>query len=517
MSRSVTVIFPHQLFQDHPALHGSRPVILVEDSLFFGDPRYPLQFHAHKLVLHCATMEHYAAALRKRGLSVEIERYRRDRTFRDVAAETLAGVDEVHLCHVADDVLNRRILKAGRNQGFTLRWYESPGFLTPGDWLRDQISPGVLPGAKAPRMSQFYIAQRRRMGILLEPGPPGQAAPRGGRWSFDAENRRSWPARTPPPPDPVAGDSEFAKAILDAAIERISREFPSNPGDPGSFWYPVTHHGALEWLRTFLRERLPLFGPYEDAIAVDGTVLYHSVLTPMLNTGLLTPDQVLRELDRVFPLYQNSQSASPAAPDLLPGVEGFVRQIIGWREYIRGVYLHLGVAQRTGNFWDHHHPMPDAFYTGTTGIAPVDQVIRRVLDRSWCHHIERLMVLGNVMLLCEIDPDAVYRWFMELFIDAYDWVMVPNVYGMSQFADGGLLATKPYISGANYIRKMSDYPRGPWEDTWTALFWRFLDRHRSYFAEQPRMGMLVRQLDRNRERTRAHHATAEQFLRRLRV
>ena len=525
-AREITLVFPHQLFEHHPALQRERLVILVEDSLFFGDPSYPLRFHKHKLLLHFATMEHYAATLRTRGYAVRTVCYRRGLTFPRVAETELAGVREIHLCDVTDDVLQRRIVRAARTIGSTVHWYESPGFLSPQDWLQDQLTGHNRArdeaGPRPPRLQQFYIAQRRRMGILLAPESPnspgsrGEPGPIGGRWSFDSQNRKPWPARTPPPPEPVARYDTAAASLLAAAAKRVNREFARNPGTTDSFWYPVTHQGARDGLHCFLQQRLPLFGPYEDAIASNGTVLYHSVLTPMLNIGLLTPQQVLDALDQLHPLSSAAAGRDSTIPtDLLPGIEGFVRQVIGWREYIRGVYLYYGVRQRTGNFWRHQLPMPGSFYRGDTGILPLDTVIQRVLDRSYCHHIERLMILGNMMLLCEIEPDEVYRWFMELFVDAYDWVMVPNVYGMSQFADGGLLATKPYISGANYIRKMSDYPRGQWEETWTALFWRFLHRHRSYFAEQPRMGMLVRRLDREPNQTAVHRERAERFLQRL--
>jgi deoxyribodipyrimidine photolyase-related protein len=168
---------------------------------------------------------------------------------------------------------------------------------------------------------------------------------------------------------------------------------------------------------------------------------------------------------------------------------------MGWREFIRGIYRDKGVAQRTRNYWGFKRKIPAGFYDGSTGILPVDETIKKVLKTGYCHHIERLMILGNFMLLCEFDPDEVYRWFMELFIDAYDWVMVPNIYGMSQFADGGLMATKPYISGSNYLMKMSDYPKGPWQEVWDALFWRFLDKQRAFFSANPRMGMLLKSYD----------------------
>lgn len=231
--------------------------------------------------------------------------------------------------------------------------------------------------------------------------------------------------------------------------------------------------------------------------------MHHSVLTPMLNVGLLTPQFVIDEA-----LAFASQHEIP-----INSLEGFIRQIIGWREFIRAVYQLKGSEERTKNYWGFTRKIPPSFWNGTTGITPIDVTIRKVLDTGYCHHIERLMVLGNFMLLCEFDPDDVYRWFMELFIDAYDWVMVPNVYGMSQFADGGLMSTKPYISGSNYLMKMSDYPKGDWQVTWDGLFWRFMQTHRDFFLQNPRLGMLVRSFDAMPDAKRQGHLKhAEQFL-----
>jgi deoxyribodipyrimidine photolyase-related protein len=180
---------------------------------------------------------------------------------------------------------------------------------------------------------------------------------------------------------------------------------------------------------------------------------------------------------------------------------------------MRGVYVTKGSEERVRNFWGFSRKIPKSFYDGTTGIFPVDETIKKVLETGYCHHIERLMVLGNFMLLCEFDPDEVYRWFMELFIDAYDWVMVPNVYGMSQFADGGLMATKPYISGSNYLMKMSDYKKGEWQHVWDGLFWRFMHIHRDFFLQNPRLGMLVNTFDKMpHEKQKSHLKNAEEFL-----
>lgn len=248
------------------------------------------------------------------------------------------------------------------------------------------------------------------------------------------------------------------------------------------------------------------FGRYEDAIDTENSILHHSVLSPLLNVGLITP----KELIDACLLY--------AAENNVPinSTEGFVRQIIGWREFIRGSYESRGSEERTTNFWNFKKKIPASFCDGTTGILPVDQTIKKVLQTGYCNHIERLMILGNFMMLCEFDPDEVYQWFMQLFIDSYDWVMVRNVYGMSQFSDGGLMATKPYISGSNYLIKMSNYQKRAWQEVWDDLFWRFMHTLRDFFLANPRLGMLVRMFDKMPNAKRESHLlNAETYLKTL--
>ena len=226
----------------------------------------------------------------------------------------------------------------------------------------------------------------------------------------------------------------------------------------------------------------------------------------MLNSGLLTPHQIVEET-----LAFAKKNNVP-----LNSLEGFIRQIIGWREFMRGMYLLHHVSARNRNFWQFTRRLPPSFYDGTTGIEPVDLAIRRTLETGYCHHIERLMVLGNFMLLCRIHPDDVYRWFMELFIDAYDWVMVPNVYSMSQFADGGIFTTKPYLSGSNYLKKMSDFKKGPWCDVWDALFWTFIADYKDVFAKNARLSRMTWMLDKmDSEKFDAHRANADAFFAKL--
>ena len=230
---------------------------------------------------------------------------------------------------------------------------------------------------------------------------------------------------------------------------------------------------------------------------------WHSVLTPALNVGFLTPTQVVKET-----LAFAKKNDVP-----LNSLEGFLRQIIGWREFIRATYEDHGVEMRTTNHWNHTRKIPPSFYEGTTGIPPIDDTIHRILETGYCHHIERLMVLGGFMFVCEFDPKEIYRWFMEMFIDSYDWVMVPNAYAMSQHADGGLITTKPYFSGSSYIRKMSHHKIGPWCEIWDGLYWRWVWNHADELAKNPRWSMMcamAKKMDVSKRKT--HLKNAEDFL-----
>jgi deoxyribodipyrimidine photolyase-related protein len=481
------LIYPHQLFDPHPAIQGAELCFVIEEPLFFSQ----YHWHAHKLVLHRATMQQFAAELRRRRLKVEyVEARQLAKTGDIVPLLQQRGVTQVQLVDPCDDWLQRRLARSCRDANIEISLLEDPHFLTP----RDVISEFAT-GREKWFFTDFYIAQRKRLGVLID----DRGRPVGGKWSFDPENRRKLPAGIAVPP--VAWPA--ADRHVREAQTYVLQQFPNACGDPAGFHYPVTREQALDGLTQFLDRRFAQFGDYEDAIDPHETFLFHSILTPALNCGLISPRQVI--------------DAALARAESVPlnALEGFVRQVIGWREYMRGVYLHFGRQQRTRDFWGHTRPMPAAFYDGTTGIEPVDVVIRRVLKHAYCHHIERLMILGNFMLLCEIDADAVYRWFMELFIDAYDWVMVPNVYGMSQHADGGLITTKPYISGSSYVLKMSRFRKGPWCEVWDALYWRFIHKHRDFFAGNPRMSVMVSACDRLGDKLQVHLRTAEEFLGRL--
>lgn len=472
----ITLVFPHQLFADHPALHMGRAVALIEDPLLFGtDPQWPIQVHRQRLLLHRASMTAYAETLRAQGYTVFYRRHHQaSNTEEHLQALRASGFVSFYLADPVDDLLEKRLRQFVARSGGDLRILDSPMLLTPASMVEEHFA-----GGRKPFMAKFYEHQRRRMGLLLD----DNGGPLGGQWSFDADNRKKLPKGISVPSEPCHhGDAEIDQARIELETETLPFI-----GNWDFFSYPIRHDDADRWLQIFLDQRFRDFGAYEDAISTQHRVMWHSVLTPMLNVGLLTPQQVIdRTLER---------AADGDIP--LNSLEGFIRQIVGWREFMAVMYRRHGVAMRKSNFWEFEdRPIPDAFYTGATGLPPVDDAIHHALAHGYCHHIERLMLLGNIMLLCGFHPQRVYQWFMELFVDAYDWVMVPNVFGMSQFADGGLFTTKPYLSGSNYVRKMSDYKKGPWCDVWDGLFWSFIKRHEDFFRKQYRLAMMARNLDR---------------------
>ncbi len=486
------ILFPHQLFEQNILASTCARIYLVEEWLFFRQYR----FHKQKIAFQRASMKFYERFLLSKNIAVVyIEAFSELADVRKLIPFLASqGVNSIDYIDTTDYWLEKRIRKMCQASNMQSVKHGTPLFLNSSSDIAAYFS-----AKKRMFQTDFYKHQRQSRQILLD----SDHTPVGGKWTFDDENRLKYPKGKIPP------KTDFLKpnAFYREAITYTQRYFPDNYGELNTdYLYPTTHAESKTWLKDFFTSRFSAFGDYEDAIVSEQHVLHHSVLTPMLNTGLLTPQFVVDEA-----LQYTNYHQIP-----LNSLEGFIRQIIGWREFIRAVYELKGIEERTKNYWGFTRKIPASFWNGTTGIEPVDTTIRKVLKSGYCHHIERLMVLGNFMLLCEFDPDEVYRWFMELFIDAYDWVMVPNVYGMSQFADGGLIATKPYISGSNYVMKMSDYKKGEWQQVWDGLFWRFMHTHRTFFLQNPRLGMLVRSFDKMPDiKQNAHLNTAEQFLRSL--
>ena len=406
----------------------------------------------------------------------------------------LKGLKKINLVEFDDNWLKKRLVSI--SEGLTLNFAETPQFLN----SNDQNSVFFKKDKVKFFQTSFYKSQRKRMDILMINDKPS-----GGKWTYDDENRKKYPAKKTPP------DIKFPEisnsSLYDDSVKYVNENFKDNIGKLNeNFRYPTDYNEAKVWFENFLNERFLEFGDYEDAIVKEFSILNHSLISPLLNSGLLTPKYVVERI-----LTFAEQKNIPINSN-----EGIIRQIIGWREFIRGIYVAKGSYERTRNFWNFKKEMPESFYTGNTGIEPVDDCIKKVLDTGYLHHIERLMVIGNFMFLCEIKPDDVYSWFMELFIDSYDWVMVPNVYGMSQYADGGLMSTKPYISSSNYIMKMSNYKKADWQQIWDSLYWRFISNNADFFKSNPRLSMMVITLNRmNKEKLNNYHKIANDFLNNL--
>ena len=490
---AVTLIFPHQLFEKSIALSKERPVILVEEFLFFKQ----YTFHKQKICFHRATMRCYEAYLRSEGF--EVLEYIGSQNEASDARNLLPylaqkGVKEIYFCDPIDNWLSKRISKGAIATNIETFVFDTPMFLNTSEEIKTYFST-----KKRYFQTDFYVAQRKQRSILVDE----KNNPVGGKWTFDTENRLKYPKNKIAPKVIFPTKNEY----WNEAEQYVETFFPKNYGILSkTFIYPTTFEESKKWLQDFFKTRFEEFGEYEDAIVSKEITLHHSILTPMMNVGLLTPAFILEEA-----LLFAEKNQTP-----INSLEGFIRQILGWREFIRAIYELEGTKERTTNHWKFDRKIPESFWTGTTGIEPIDSTIKKILETGYCHHIERLMVLGNFMLLCEFDPNEVYRWFMELFIDSYDWVMVTNVYGMSQFADGGLMATKPYISGSNYLMKMSDFPKGDWQPIWDGMFWSFMDRQRAFFLKNPRLGMLVSMFDKMPiEKKEAHFRNAEKMFSRL--
>jgi deoxyribodipyrimidine photolyase-related protein len=467
-------------------MSGIKQVYLVEDPLLFRQYRFCRQ----KLMLHRASMKRYADGLKEQGKTVQYIDAKSIDHSAEIGQQLKAdGVSSLHAIDPEDHNLLLRLRAGCKRHGIELEIKPDPHFLTS---LEDIES--FVGSKKKLFFTNFYIEQRKRLDVLLEQ----DQKPAGGKWSFDTENRKKLPAGHEPPECELAAKDAYSKE----AAKYIDKHFSDAYGERLALWYPTSEQACQGHLKAFFAERFGLFGDFEDSISREHVFLYHSVITPMLNVGLISPQRVV----------DGAIQAGQGGKVPMNSLEGFIRQVIGWREYMRLVYRKLGIQQRTRNYWEHGRELPHSFYDGTTGIEPVDQTIRRVLKYGYCHHIERLMILGNFMLLCEFHPDAIYRWFMELFVDAYDWVMVPNVYGMSQHSDGGLITTKPYISGSSYVLKMSDYKKGDWTGVWDGLYWRFVSKHRDFFSRNPRMKVMVSQIDRMGEKLKVHQRTADKFL-----
>lgn len=485
------VIFGNQLF-DPKFLkkHKCTDVFMSEDY----DLCSYVKHHKLKLYLFLTSMREYRDELLKEGINVhyhELDSKKPSESYMDTLNNFIQNKElkKINIFEIEDKPVEKKIYSL-KKSGFEIIEHPTPMFLI----SREEFEK-FHEGKKVFRMASFYKFGRKKFNILLE----NDDDPMGGKWSFDEDNRKKIRKGTELPVLSKSVKSKYHNQISDL----IQSNFNDHPGELTNIWFPVTRKEAKKALNIFLEERIKNFGVYEDAMVENENFLFHSTLSSSLNIGLLTPKEVINSAIKVFKRQK--------AP--INSIEGFIRQIIGWREFIRGIYQVKGDFQRKSNFWRHKNKLTGSWYEGSTGIVPLDDCINTIQRDGYHHHIPRLMVISNLMNMCEVDPNEIYKWFMEMFIDSSDWVMIPNVYGMATYADGGLMSTKPYTCGSNYFLKMSNYKRGVWCDAVDGLYWRFTEKHRDFYEKNARMSFLTRTLDRmDADRKKTIFKSANEFI-----
>ena len=464
-----------QLWEAQAALATTdrAPVILIESSAHSTERRY----HRQKLVLVWSAMRHFAAELEAAGRQVTYS------TAPEFAAPLRQwikqhSITELRVMEPADRPFARLI--AGLDLPCELTVVPNNHFL----WSVDEFKQWA-DGRKSLLMESFYREGRKRYDILMA----DDKHPIGGQWNYDKENRKPPKKEINPPAPHWFEPDEITRQVM-AKVAKLDTF-----GDLEPFGWGVTRAQALQVLDYFINVRLTTFGPYQDAMVTGEDTLWHALLSPYLNTGLLQPLEVIEAVETAY-----HEQDLP-----LNSVEGFIRQVLGWREYMRGLYSYVAEDYPEGYYFEHHQSLPDFFWTGDTSMNCLHQSIDQAKRTGYNHHIQRLMILSNFALIAGLSPQEVESWFHAAFIDAYDWVMQTNVIGMGLFADGGILATKPYAASANYINRMSDYCKGCQYNhkartgenacPFNFFYWDFLARHRDKLQKQGRMNFILKNLD----------------------
>jgi deoxyribodipyrimidine photolyase-related protein len=463
--------------------------------------------HKKKIAFLFSAMRHFAESLREDGWTVDYVRLDDDGNSGSFTGELMRatrrhGPDRILATEPGEWRVRQDMETWADETGLPVEILEDDRFLCPHEEFRDWAE-----GRKALRMEYFYREMRRKTGLLMEDGKPA-----GGKWNYDAENRK--PAKASlfmPQPHRVKPNQ-----VTEEVLALVASRFAGNFGDLEPFWFAVTRKEAEAARDHFIAEALPDFGDYQDAMLAGEKFLYHSLLSFYINAGLLDPLETCRMAEAAW--------KSGDAP--LNAVEGFIRQIIGWREYVRGIYWLKMPDYLELNFFDANRPLPEFYWTGETDMACLHDAITQTKEEAYAHHIQRLMLTGNFALLAGIDPKAVHEWYLAAYADAFEWVELPNTLGMSQYADGGLLGTKPYAAGGNYIRKMSDYcdgcrydvkqKTGPDACPFNSLYWDFVSRNAHKLRTNPRMARVCSTWDRMKDDRQAEYLeTAANFLEKL--
>ncbi|MEM8919465.1 MAG: cryptochrome/photolyase family protein [Pseudomonadota bacterium] len=484
MTRNLVLILGDQLSHNLSSLQHSDPGkdrILMAEVM---DEATYVRHHKKKIAFVFAAMRHFAVELREAGWTVDYVRIDDP----DNPGSLNGALDDQSAKHNPDKILltepgEWRLAELFRKMEIDI--LPDDRFLCTPDEFADWAD-----GRKQLRMEYFYREMRRKTGLLMNGNQPAE-----GKWNFDSENRK--PAKSElfmPQP------SEFAPDAMTSEILRlIAERFGNHFGDLHSFSYAVTREHALQALDHFVETTLPHFGDYQDAMLDGEPFLYHSILAQYLNCGLLLPLEICQKVEQA---YRDGLAPINAA-------EGYIRQIIGWREYIRGIYWLKMPEYVDDNYFEHDRPLPDFYWTGETDMTCIRAAVTQTKELAYAHHIQRLMVTGNFAMLCGIDPAEVHEWYLAVYADAYEWVELPNTIGMSQFADGGVVASKPYAASGAYINRMSNYCGSCRYDVkqrtgdnacpFNALYWNFVAAQRDKLGNNPRMGPMYRTWDRFEE------------------
>jgi deoxyribodipyrimidine photolyase-related protein len=455
----IFLVFPIHLFKDLESLKEADQIFLIEEPLYFT--KY--KFHKLKLAYHRASMKKYFDLLKNKHKVFYYE-------FNDDYLKDLKKADVLFYDPVDHDLM-KKITSASKKYDFNIDLLETPEFITTYEDLEEYNKKTI--GKKFTHDNSFYRWQRDRLKILTPIGSKYKL-------SYDTENRIAFPDKQIEIFNPKKLNNDYIKE----AKVYVEKHFKNNWGSMDNFIYPIDHTGANKWLDDFIKHRFKQFGEYEDAIHSDINFGFHSVLSPLLNIGLLTDQDIL---DAILPL----KSKIP-----MNSYEGYIRQVIGWKQSMRYLYeFHFDKFNGT-NFLKHNNKISKRFWDATTGIPPIDDCINKVKEYSYLHHIERLMVMGQFFLLTMINPDDVFDWYISLVsMDSYQWVMYPNIYGMIMYADGGFMMSRPYISSSGYIKKMSNYKNNEmeiklkdgnlykWYDIWDALYYNLINKHYDIFKK----------------------------------
>ena len=492
--KSLRIIFVDQLSSNNPTLEGMNS----NDILLFYEPMetfYEIKHHKQKITLLVSALRHHIERINHKNVIHQKIEKNKKRDLVKLLKKIISdeNVNKIIIAKPSDFKIYKDLMFFSQSSNIELEVLDDRKFISSASDFSEWASD------KKTRIQEYYYRWlRKKYNIFMNE----EGKPVGDKWNFDKDNRKGIkqlksdiPERKKLVPDQITFD-----AMVD-----VEECFPKSIGTLENFSWATTHEEAENLLEDFIERYLLNYGSFQDAINKENTFMFHSLLSPYLNCGLLDPKICIEKAEKK---YYESNGEIP-----INSVEGFIRQVLGWREFIKGVYWENMPKYKNLNFWSHKGKLNSNWYEGTTGIPPLDDAINESSKFAYTHHINRLMIIANLMNLTGINPSEMYKWFMEMYIDSYDWVMVPNVYGMGSYADGGIFSTKPYICGSSYMLKMSNYKKDEWCDTVDGLYWRFVDKNIEFFKSNPRLAVMTRSLEKmDKERKKTIFKKAEKFI-----